>query len=130
MEKSITAKHQGNLERLPLSQEGDPKGVSQWQGLCLDPGPGHRLSIFTSDLGKDLNSILIKVANKVDRNRDHAWNAVYQNRTRHRVGVKRCWFQILPLPTYQGVILGKSLMSLSFITFKMGMLIIITFTLL
>lgn len=100
MEKSITEKHQGNLEHLPSSQEGDPEGVSEWQGLCLDPGPGHRLSIFTSDLGKDLNSILIKVDNIVDDNWDHARNAVYQNRTRHGVGVKRCWFQVLPLPTY------------------------------
>lgn len=34
----------------------------------MDPGHGHRLSIFTSDLRKDLNSILIKVANTVDYN--------------------------------------------------------------
>lgn len=34
----------------------------------MDPGWGHRLSIFTSDLRKDLNSILIKVANAVDYN--------------------------------------------------------------
>lgn len=26
----------GNLECLPLSQEGDPEGASEWQGLCLN----------------------------------------------------------------------------------------------
>lgn len=34
----------------------------------MDPGCGHRLSIFTSDLCKDLDGIFIKAANSVDYN--------------------------------------------------------------